>query len=296
MSTAQTNSGAGVESAAEAPVFYCAEVWGGNRPIDSAFELPGIRGWVFSRPANGGRGGDIHYISLCGSGLLSRLCVADVAGHGERVAAVSQKIHVLLRRYMDSLDERRVLVGLNRRIVTSNLSTLTTAAAISYFPPLRRLSISYAGHPPAWLYRSAEDKWLQLLPPSRAVDGRRLVDLPLAIDAGTSFSRRKEHVRPGDRMVLVTDGVLEAPDSAGALFGDERLERVLTAHRHAQARELARAVVAAVAAQTGRAEFSHDDVTVMVVEFVPGPRAFGLWHMLKRRLLGRPREALAATV
>ncbi len=42
-----------------APRLVCAEVWGGNRPIDVPLKLPGIRGRVYSRPCAGGRGGEI---------------------------------------------------------------------------------------------------------------------------------------------------------------------------------------------------------------------------------------------
>src|SRR5947209_4327986 len=79
----------------------CAEIWGGNRAVYRAVELPGLRGVLFSSPSDGGRGGDVHYLSVCGSGLLSRMCVADVVGHGEAVAAVSGEMHVLLRKLMN---------------------------------------------------------------------------------------------------------------------------------------------------------------------------------------------------
>lgn len=278
------------ETARGAPgqrVLTCAEIWGGNRPIDDNIELPGWHGRVFSRPCGGGRGGDIHYISICNSGLLSHLCVADVAGHGAAVAMVSGEIHRLLRRYMHSFDERRVLTDLNRTLVEKELGGMTTAAAVTYFPPTSTVSVSSAGHPPAWLYRREQERWSLLMLESAQQRDRRPVDLPLGIDPETRFTRRKERVHPGDRLLLLTDGVLEAPGAGGDLYGQARLAEVLRAHSGASPAEMVDAILASVKAHTGGGSLAHDDLTLLLIEFAAGPRAFGIWHALRNRLRGR---------
>jgi sigma-B regulation protein RsbU (phosphoserine phosphatase) len=280
--------------AQQAPEFYCAEIWGGNRPMDGPIDVPGARGWVYSHACEGGRGGDIHYVSLCSSGLISRFCLADVAGHGEAVAKVSDEIHTLLRRYMNTLDQRRVLAELNRRLEGTKQGTMTTAAVVTYFPPAHRLSVSYAGHPPGWLYRQAEGQWSRLVPQAAGEGHTAMRDLPLAIFPQTSFSRRKERTRNGDRVLVVTDGVLEAPAPGGELFGDARLAQVLEEHAGDSVEALVHAVLAAVTAHTHDERLPHDDVTLMLLELVPGPRALGIWHGLKRRLLPRPRAVKAS--
>ena len=73
----------------------CGEVFGGNEPVHTAIELPGLHGVLYSHPCHGVRGGDVHYLSVCGSGLLARVCIADVLGHGEVVAQVSAQMHAL---------------------------------------------------------------------------------------------------------------------------------------------------------------------------------------------------------
>lgn len=278
------------------PEFVCAEIWGGNRPIDAPVLLPGIRGRVFSRPCAGGRGGDIHYLSICSSGLISRICLADVVGHGERVARVSEAIHLLLRKYMNRLDERRVLSELNQRLLSSEMATMTTAVAATYVPPMRSLTVSYAGHPPAWLYRQKRDEWAPLGPPSADDRRRTPIDLPLGVEARTSFTRRSERVSPGDRLLLLTDGLLEAPRPSGELFSDERLVELLKEHRREAPEVLMQRVLDEVAEHTGDQGLGHDDVTLMVLEFGRGPRAMGVWEMVKNRLLGRRRRKAAPVV
>ena len=269
-----------------APEFVCAEVWGGNRPVDTPLKLPGIRGKVYSHPCHGGRGGDIHYVSICNSGLTSRLCLADVVGHGEAVAQVSSEIHALLRRYMNNHDETRVLADLNKRLIGRDLRSMTTAASVSYLPPMRLLAVSYAGHPPGWLYRKADDAWSRLEVHAAAHHDHEPLDLPLAIDPDSAYSRRRLRVRAGDRVLLVTDGVLEAPSPAGGLYGDKRLTLLLEQHRGATIEELVDRIVADVVAFTRDPGLSHDDVTLLGIEFTPGPKAFGIWTLLKNQLLG----------
>ena len=88
--------------------FACGEMKGGNGTIHAQVALPGLRGVLYSRPCAGASGGDIHYLSECGSGPLARVCLADVAGHGSAVAAVGAEMHAHLRRSVDVIATRRL--------------------------------------------------------------------------------------------------------------------------------------------------------------------------------------------
>lgn len=266
----------------------CTEVWGGNQLIDAPVQLPGVRGRVYSRPCTGGRGGDVHYLSVCGSGLITRMCLADVAGHGAAVATVGAELHHLLRRYMNWPDQRLILRRLNERLAAQGFESLATAATVTYYPVRRWLSVSYAGHPPAWFYSRAEQRWTLLT--AEPAEQRRgaLFNLPLAVDKQTRFTRRSVRVNQGDRLLVLTDGVLEAPDQAGGHFAATRLEGLLQAQREASTDELVTAILAELARHTGEADFRHDDLSLLVVEFDVGRRAPSLWTGLKNRIL-RPR-------
>lgn len=276
----------GVRESAEPARLVCSEVWGGNRAVDRAVALPGLRGWLFSQPCEqSGRGGDVHYLSVCSSGLLTRACVADVVGHGDAVATVGAELHALFRRYMNWSDERQVLRALNRRLERKGLGAMTTAAAVSYYPPSRSLSISYAGHPPAWVYRRSADAWERFAVGSQPETGRPR-DLPLAVVAEADFSRRQTRLAEGDRVLLFTDGVIEAPLD-GEYFGEERLGRLLHARRGEDCEALAGAILAELAPGSGR-RFDHDDVTVLLLEVTRKPPGPTIWTAVKNMVL-RPR-------
>ncbi len=74
-----------------------------NRFIEQSVNSAGIQAWVFSHPYQGQRqGGDIHYLSLCVGGIVTRIILADVAGHGDHVAKTSKVLLNLLRKFMNT--------------------------------------------------------------------------------------------------------------------------------------------------------------------------------------------------
>jgi len=288
-----TDSPDRLDPAAPPLQLVCSEVWGGNRPIHAPVELPGLKGVLYSHPCNGGRGGDVHYLSVCGSGVLARACLADVVGHGETVSRVSGEIHAHLRRCMDQPDQRKVLAKLNGILEARGLDAMTTAAAITYYPPLRRLSISYAGHPPGWYFSAATKSWERLMldePPGADVN------LPLAVCTGVRYTRRRVKAAPGDRLLLITDGVLEAISPMdGEMFDAQGVEEVLDAHGRGSCAQIADGLLAALAEHTGQSTPMHDDVTFLLVEIVPGPRGLPVWFAIKNRIL-RPRGSATTGV
>ena len=264
----------------------CGEVFGGNEPIHTAIDLPGLHGVLYSHPCHGARGGDVHYMSVCGSGLLARVCIADVVGHGEVVAKVSAQMHAHLRRSVDVIDERRVFREMDRRLQAIGVRAMTTAALLTYYPPSRRLTVSYAGHPPGWIFSSADQRWTRLNVEAAQRAGLAM-NLPLGTGLESAYDRARRRVDVGDRLVMVTDGVLEAPSPDGDEFGTGGVERVLHDITIQSAESLMRALLDRLSDHTGGSGSVHDDVTMFVGEIVPGPPGPAIWHVLKNRLLTR---------
>ncbi len=80
------------------------EIWGGSDHVERSIATPGLSAWVSSTPFEGADdGGDVHYVSLCGGGIITRVVVADVSGHGEAVAEVAKRS----ARWCESTSTRR---------------------------------------------------------------------------------------------------------------------------------------------------------------------------------------------
>jgi serine phosphatase RsbU (regulator of sigma subunit) len=272
----------------------CAQVRGGNGRIDVPIELPGLRGALRSSPSDGGRGGDVYYLSVCGSGLLTRICLADLVGHGESVATLADRMHALLMRHVSRPDHRRVLSDLNRSLVPLGIDAMTTAAVLTYYPPTRTLTFTYAGHPPGWYYRARERRWTRLVADApRPAGAGGLVDSVLGVSEEVAFTRSRLTAERGDRVLLLTDGVLEAPSPQREIFGADRLASILHAHAEATPEELASRVVDGLAAHRQEPALDHDDVTILVLDVVEGPPGPAVWHVVRNRLL-RPMGLVGA--
>jgi sigma-B regulation protein RsbU (phosphoserine phosphatase) len=268
-------------------VFACGEVRGGNGVSYHLTELPGLRGVLYSRPCTGPHGGDIHYLSVCGSGLMSRVCLADVAGHGKVVATIGREIHDHLRRSVDVIDERKVLARFNDRLEAGHACAMTTTVLATYYPPRKRLTVCYAGHPLGWIYRAGLDRWMPLVTDVPSPTHRpSFVDIPLGTGLSPEFNRHTFTVAPGDRLLLVTDGVLETTSP-----GDQQLDRIgverVLANASGSCEAIADELLAALHAHADTDELSHDDVTFFLGEIVDGPPGPALWHVVKNRLGAR---------
>lgn len=270
--------------------FACGEVRGGNGTIHAHVALPGLRGVLYSRPCTGATGGDIHCLSVCGSGLMARVCLADVEGHGSAVAAIGTEMHALLRRSVDVIDERKVLGRLNRCLNERGAGAMTTAVLATYYPPRRRLTVSYAGHPTGWLFRADTGSWAPLCGTVPTPQEPGLVDLPMGIGFTPTYSRHRFRVSPGDRMLLFTDGVLDTASPDDTPFDAHRIATFLNDGDNGSCGDLARRLLAALHGHAASDELGHDDVTFLLAEFEEGPPGPALWHVFKHRVLRQERR------
>ncbi len=67
----------------------CSEIWGGVSGEDLEARTSGVDASLYSSSAEGSKGGDVYYISVCSSDLITRVAIADVIGHGEEVSHIS---------------------------------------------------------------------------------------------------------------------------------------------------------------------------------------------------------------
>ena len=209
------------------------EVWGGSAAFDSTVTVPGNSVRVRSEPFEGGLGGgDIYYVSNCAAGLITRFVLADIAGHGERVAGIALELRRLMRLHINTADQTRFAVALNRAFAgVATAGTFATAVLATYFAPTDHMIICNAGHPRPLLFRAAKGGWELLDARTRGVvagrgaddEGVGIAGLPLGILDPTEYEQFAVPLEKGDLVVLYTDAFIEAADAAGSLLGEEGL-------------------------------------------------------------------------
>src|SRR5438876_7977379 len=137
----------------------CAETWASNKQAASLVELPGLTAWVHSVSLGpGNAGGDVHYLSVCPSCIVSRIALADVSGHGEAVAVFGEKLRELMHRYLRDLEQIALMRDLNQA-VREELGDghYATMVAVGWHGRRGLVVMTNAGHPPPLWYRASRD-------------------------------------------------------------------------------------------------------------------------------------------
>ncbi len=78
----------------------CKGIWGGIRNRDLEISAGKVIGSIYSAASEGGKGGDIYYFGVCKGGIITRLAIADVVGHGDAITEVSQYVYNSLKAHM----------------------------------------------------------------------------------------------------------------------------------------------------------------------------------------------------
>lgn len=244
----------------------CSGVWGGIHNRDLEIKAGKVIGSLYSAACDGGRGGDIYYFGVCKGDRIMRLAIADVVGHGEAVAEVGQFVYNSLRTHMCDIDSQVILGEINRLVSSRGLEAMTTAAVVAYNGDKGMAVISYAGHLPVLYKRKTDEAWSFAAPPKRIVHTDDLpMNIPLAVDSGAIYRPIEIPMSAGDRLLVYTDGITEAPSPEGDLFGQERLKAIVDANADASLSELKSTVLQAVR-QHAKKDLTHDDVTLIALE------------------------------
>lgn len=242
----------------------CHEVWGGYHEVNNGVVMAGLDAWLYSRPFGGqGGGGDIHYVSSCAAGLLTRVLVADVSGHGQIVSQTADKLRNLMRRYVNYIDQSRLVSELN--VEFGNLSEtgrFATAVVGTYVAPTSEFTLCNAGHPrPLW-YQRKTGRWTLISAPTDA--GEHQADMPLGIAEPTCYNQFKVKLATGDILVLYTDSLIESAGPDGQMLGEDGLLNLAQSLDPSDPSELLTQLIGAVSRRAG-GEITGDDVTVLVL-------------------------------
>lgn len=208
-------------------MLQCSEVWGSNDEVERAVSMPGLDAWVLSKPHEGDiAGGDIHYLSSCATGRIGRVLIADVAGHGEKVATLAVRLRNLMRRYVNYVDQTTLVEQINNEFSkVSEPGRFATAVVATFWGPSGDLDLTIAGHPPPLVYRDKLRAWMFVKPESSAE--AELEDIPLGVLDATKYRRQKLRLSPRDAVLLYTDALIEARNARGDFLTERGLLSML---------------------------------------------------------------------
>jgi phosphoserine phosphatase RsbU/P len=206
-------------------------------------------------------GGDFYDVLQVQGGNLA-IAIGDATGKGLPAALLVSACASTLRALSDGFPSPRdLLYQTNRALARQVGSTgrFVTAFVMIIDPEKGILRYSIAGHNPPILVGKSSDRQVSL-------DSN--LGLPLGIREDEPFDEVEVPLMAGDTILLYTDGLTEAMNESGRLYGQERLYALLSKYRNLLPEELLGAIEDDLRDYCGDVKL-HDDTTIVAIRFDP---------------------------
>jgi sigma-B regulation protein RsbU (phosphoserine phosphatase) len=193
------------------------------------------------------------------SGRKVIVTVGDVAGHGVSTGLLMAMLKsamgtLVLEGYSGVELLERVNRLLLQQSVKHRMATLVIAAVDA---EAELAEVTSCGHPP-----------VLFVSPSGEVEEVLLSSLPLGTRLPVEPAWRRLAFPPGSKLLLYSDGLIEAANAAGMALGPDGLQRIVQASSERSAPELVTAVLEGLVAHLDGSPLT-DDLTVLVIEHSP---------------------------
>lgn len=208
-------------------------------------------------------GGDYYDFLPLGENKIG-IAFGDVAGHGLTSGIIMSMAKSALLVQVDyDPKPARVLEVLNDVV----MKTAPKRMLMTFFfgildPEKRELRFSSAGHHDPYVYRAA----------TRHIDALSSWGFPLGVRRREGFREVVVQFDPGDRLILYSDGFIEALDDDGEPYGFDRFETTFAGAARGNADDIKKALLQSVKKFT-RNRPPEDDQTLVVISFDAEERA-----------------------
>jgi serine phosphatase RsbU (regulator of sigma subunit) len=218
-------------------------------------EVPTPEGWEISpyyRPARE-VGGDFYDFLKLKDGRLG-LTVGDATDHGMPAALVMATTRGMLRAVAQPLDSPgEVLARVNDALHSDIPSSMFVTCFYAILDPQSgSLTYANAGHDLPYLHRRNGE-----------AEELRARGMPLGLMAGMSYEEKETVLEPRDCALLYSDGLVEAHDPKGEMFGFPRLRELVA--EHGEERSLRSFLLEELERFTGEGWEQEDDITLLTL-------------------------------
>ncbi|KAB2954157.1 SpoIIE family protein phosphatase [Heliorestis acidaminivorans] len=206
-------------------------------------------------------GGDFYdFISVSDDKM--GIFVSDVSGHGVSAAMLTMVVSTMMRSITQEFSKPvEILDKLNQQfgaMVDGELSgTFVTAFSLLIDQSTGRLSYANAGHPNPLLVRGENGELVKL-----DAEG-----FPLGLFDTSEYEFKEIDIRPGDKIVLYTDGIFDVVNKDKKFYGLNQFFKLVEEMGHLPAKEMTQAILQRIE------EFSEglsqpDDICLVIVEYL----------------------------
>jgi len=221
-------------------------------------DLPKLEGWKIAYHYQPARevGGDFYDFLRLEDGRIG-LVIGDVSGKGIAAALVMANTQSVLRAVArrGSIAPGRVLAEANEVLYAYIPSgTFVTCFYGVLDPESGRLVYANAGHDVPYLQRDGDAQELMAR------------GMPLGLMPGMPYEEKEAVLAAGDDLLLYSDGLVEAHDPEGGMFGFPRLRKLIVAQSAGSGEELVDFLLAELTRFTGEDSEQEDDITLVTLQ------------------------------
>ncbi len=219
-----------------------------QNPVLAGWEI-----WLYTQPANEVSGDLVDYLKF--SEHKIHLALADVAGKGLGAALMMAKLQATLRALAPNFKSLAELgKQVNEILCRDGLPTrFVSLVYLELAADSNSVRILNAGHMPPIYVRG--DKVEEMSKGNPA----------LGLGLQSNYKEQRIKLKPGEALLIYSDGVSEAQNEAGKFFGLQRLLNALIKLNHLPADQIGAAIVATVEKFMGNAR-RHDDISLIVLK------------------------------
>jgi serine phosphatase RsbU (regulator of sigma subunit)/ketosteroid isomerase-like protein len=220
-------------------------------------ETPTLAGWQvspFYQPARE-VGGDFYDFFELEDGRVG-VVVGDATSKGIPAALLAEATSNMLRAVAQALDSTspgKVLERVNETLlarIPPNMFVTCFYAILE--PESGSLTYANAGHDLPYLHRNGDAEEL------------RARGMPLGLMPGRGYEEKKTILEAGERALFYSDGLVEAHDPKGEMFGFPRLRALIA--EHAEERSLGNLLLEELYSFVGDSWEQEDDITLLTLE------------------------------
>jgi len=208
-------------------------------------------------------GGDFYDVRMVGPDMVGVL-LADVSGHGIPAAFICAMLKVAYSFHGEAAgDPSALMKNISRTMISYVGGQFITACYACIDLSRNTFRHASAGHWPPLIWRESEQRMI-------ADSENRM---PIGWSVEPEYPTVEAKIVPGDRIVLYTDGAIEARNKEGLMFGEERFHELIRSSPAGDPRGLTDRVMEKVRGWTsGKPDGGlGDDVTLIVLDFIGKP-------------------------
>ncbi|AOP35412.1 serine/threonine protein phosphatase [Leptospira tipperaryensis] len=201
-------------------------------------------------------GGDFYDFHDYGDGRLG-VFISDVSGHGIPAAIIASMVKLAFSiEVRKAAEPAEVLKNINRALMGKYGKHFITAAYLIIDLHKGIITYSNAGHPPIAILNHGKGEFREIFLPGWI----------MGIDGNLKNGQLIIPIKKEDRIIMFTDGVTEARNQYGQMFGYQKFYDFLKTNSAMQGRALNQLVFDTVKSWSGRGDQFEDDITLMILD------------------------------